>query len=478
MRPDPLRSPERRSSLLLGLPLACGLAGCASHRYEPHELDSAAVVRDLVVERAALGAERAAGEPLTLARAALWLRERGPDVREAIAGYRTALARARVATPLPNPSLEIGPELGFGDDVQTREVTATGALGWSFPLGSRLEREDARNLAAAERARVDALATFREQYLELRARYARLGAARARYAVHAELARSTEASIAMALEMVEAGSAAALDVSLFRLDHARERARLVESESASRRAESDLAALVAVDAGDLGPVPAEVAALPAAPPELAPLRDGLAGGHPELLRRRAAYELAERELALEVSREVPDLSIGVGGGGETGEQKTVLRLGLGLDLLVFDHNQQAIAQAEERREAARAEYEAAVQRALTELERAHRALEPAMRRHRLLHDEVLPAAFENVEIAHESLAAGSADALQVLDAERSLRQVQIEHVDAGLEETLAWCALERAAGRPLVSFPSDPDAAGAEPPEEIAAPLPAAEDRP
>ena len=112
-------------------------------------------------------------------------------------------------------------------------------------------------------------------------------------------------------------------------------------------------------------------------------------------------------------------------------------------------------------------YEAAAHRILTAIERARATVVLASAQHRILRDEVLPAAGDNVEIARQSLAAGSAGALQLLDAERSFRQVQIEVLEARLAEQLAWSDLEKAVGFPLVEFRSDPASGGRTPPREL-----------
>ena len=104
---------------------------------------------------------------------------------------------------------------------------------------------------------------------------------------------------------------------------------------------------------------------------------------------------------------------------------------------------------------------------ITAIERARATVVLAAAQHRVLRDEVLPAASANIEIAKQSLAAGVAGALQLLDAERSFRQVQIEVLEARLAEQLAWSNLEKAVGFPLLEFRSDPNAGGRTPPKEL-----------
>jgi cobalt-zinc-cadmium efflux system outer membrane protein len=147
-----------------------------------------------------------------------------------------------------------------------------------------------------------------------------------------------------------------------------------------------------------------------------------------------------------------------------------LGLSLGIELPLFDRNQQAIAEAHERRDEVRTRFESEAQRVLAAVERARGAVVLASAQHRILDEDVLPAAQANVEIAQQSLAAGSAGALQLLDAERSLRQVHVEVLEARLAAQMAWSDLEKAVGFPLVEFASDPAAAGRTPPIELVAP--------
>lgn len=447
------------------------LAGCTFHSYEadplpPHQVDALAAQREAPEQE-----DPDAPPPeLTLRRAIEWLRTRGPRMRETIAAYYTALARAGVPTPWPNPVLTAGPEFGFGSAVDGNEVVPFASLGLTIPLSGRLGRQDELNEAVAQAARADALATFRELYLDLRARYVQLAVSQQREAVRGSVLAAAEASLTATQQLVAAGAATALDVSLFRLEHAREKSRALTARIEVTNAASDLSDLVAVSPGRLGVVPdSALPATPAMQPEPARLRELIEKEHPELLRVRAEYEVAERRLHLEITKQYPDLTFGSSFRGEAGERKTILGLSLGIELPVFDRNQQAIAEAIKQREEVRARYETTAHRVLSAVERASATLRMAAEQHRILRDEVLPAATANVEIAQQSIAAGSASALQLLDAERSLRQVQLEVLEARLSEQLAWSDLEKAVGFPLVEFRSDPGGEGRTPPRELTA---------
>ena len=334
-----LQHPRTRAACSIALALM--FSACAIHSYAPDPLPPDRF-EALSTERQELGSSGPHDEPgeLSLGKAAEWLRTRGPRVRETVAAYRTALARAGVPTPWPNPGIAIGPELGWGSDVNVNKVVPFGSLSFTIPISGRLGRQDDLNQALAEAAQADALATFRELYLDLRARYVRLAVSQKREAVRGTVLEAAQASLGVANDLVEAGAATALDVSLFQLEHARERSRLLGAELEVTNSASDLSDLVAVSPWRLGVLPET--ALPTPPedvPELGELRELIVKEHPALFRLRAGYEVAERQLHLEIAKQYPDLTFGSSLGGEVGERKTILGLSLGIEIPLFDRNQ-------------------------------------------------------------------------------------------------------------------------------------------
>ncbi len=186
------------------------------------------------------------------------------------------------------------------------------------------------------------------------------------------------------------------------------------------------------------------------------LKEMLILHHPELARLRARYAASERALRLEIAKQYPDLSIGGSGRGEVGDRKVILGLPLGIELPLFDRNEQGIAEAEGRREEIRTRYTAAASRALAALEHAHRVAQLSGRTRRILQQTILAKARNSIQLARRALAAGSGDVLRLLDSERTFRQVQIEALEAELADYRAWSALERATGWPLMKFPHEP----------------------
>lgn len=396
---------------------------------------------------------------VSLATAAAWMRERGPDVREVLAAYHTERSVAEIATPLPNPTFVFGPLWGIGPDKgSTHEVVPFGSLGVTIPWSGRLARQDELHWAIAESARVEALARYRELFLDLRSAFTGLITARSRLQLQAGIVTATEQSVDVVRLLVDSGAAGGSDVALLELELARARAKELEVHSALVQVEARLAKLVGVHAGSFEHLSRDaVPIFPAELPDLASLKSHLVFQHPGLGRLRARYEVAERSLHLEVANQYPDLRVGPSFEGDTGQESYLLGLTLGIEIPAFDRNQQGIARAEHRRTEVRVGYEATLNRALVELERAHRTLELARERRGFLRDKALPKAHNGTRFARQALSAGAGSGLELLEARRAQSEIEAQVLEAELEVREAWIALERSVGFPILRFPSESD---------------------
>jgi outer membrane protein, heavy metal efflux system len=430
---------------LLGL----ALVGCATQAYEADPLtadDFERVTRDHFEGEPRLGRD----VPLTPLLVTAVFHDRNPRLRQALAGYDEARAIADVDVPLANPALSLGPQFVFGADPGVPDVVAVGGIELTIPLSDRRGLQDAVAEERARAAATESWASFRELTCEVRGAYWRYGVQLERERRQVELAEASDGLIETAEGLVEAGIATALDVSLFRLESARTSARVFEARIERTQAAGELAEFLAVGTNRLGGVPLEYVPESGLLPELPGLYDLVLERSPALLRMRAAYAVAERELHLEIGKQVPDLVIGGAFGGNPGDSTEVLGLTLGIELPIFDKNEREIAAARARRERLRVQYEAEVHRVWGEVEQARLVLEYALQRHWIVREDVLPAAITSAETARQALRAGTANALQLLDAERSLREAKLEVLDAWSAELVAWTELERAVAAPLL----------------------------
>lgn len=435
---------------ILPLPLLAGTA-CVTYRAEPlrtfAELATPAPQVDVV----------------TLREAVHWLLQRNPRLVAARGRLAAAQAVAAVPTPAANPTLSVGPVWFTPAALVARSRNGFQAsLGWLLPWQGTRGATDDLNAATADAARIDAVAAAREEYLGLRDELARLAMLEDRLAGEQQLSSILEEGVAAQRRMGLRAQLGALQIDLAEFDqHAQAsqvdgvRARLVAAQVDVARRCGVAAARVAELPGRARPV------LPVALPVLDELCAVLAE-HPALARLRAAHTVAEAALRREVSRQYPNLSLGFAEEREQGVDR--LSLPLGITLPLFDRNQVAIAAAQQRRAARRAEYEATVRDLLLGLRGAFAQLELQQGRFMVQQQHT-----ERLQRAVEGKLRMLVSARSIDPAERTaaLRRVQQARID--LQQTRAalfgaWAALERACGAPLLRFPGEPEPPDAVPP--------------
>jgi cobalt-zinc-cadmium efflux system outer membrane protein len=195
-------------------------------------------------------------------------------------------------------------------------------------------------------------------------------------------------------------------------------------------------------AGDPGEVPAL--------PDEATAFARAASSNPELLAadREAAIEARRLGLFKAERLPVPVLALGADFNAP-GEFDVGGRAGISLSLPLFSRNQGEIAgsqarsaQLDDRRRALARAVEARVVSALARAE-ALRAQADAYRR------MLVPTAVEIEALAQESYTLGRTTVLAVLDAQRSLREVRSESVQAQVALQSALADLEDVLGGPI-----------------------------
>jgi len=456
---------RKRCAVGLSIFMVLLMTGC--EKYQARPLVTSDIIRDversrhLIATAASVDAStpeiQQSTTPFSFARAVSLMKEHSPSLKEIRAEFETAQATAKVKTPLPNPALEAGPQFGFGPDIGDKyQLQPFGSLGFSFPTGRRLKRQDELNRANAQLAQMELQIRSRELYLDLRREYSRLVLARTRLATRKKILETAEKSSAVTRKLVEAGQATALDVGLIDLDRARVQTEALNAETEIADLAGQLSQLIGVHPEHFEPLPeAPLPEMPGEVPPLSELKNMMFANHLGLARLRAKYEVAERELHLEIAKQYPDFRFGPSFDRDTGEKKNNLGLTLGIDLPVFDRNQQAVATAKKKRDEVRVKYEAAANRALADLERTVKSYELATQKLKLIKTVLLPQTTRNMDLARRGLEAGGLDSLRVLETERGQREILIDALDTEFAVRSTWVALEQAVGYPLFQFPSE-----------------------
>lgn len=306
----------------------------------------------------------------------------------------------------------------------------------------------AATLADREEAELTLTAEIARDYIELRTEQRRLAIAR-------EILSLRRDSLRLATAQFESGFAPALDPIRAQVELADSEAEVPLLEAGTRTAIYRLGVLAGRSPETLlsllapsRPVPEVQAEVPIGLPS-------------DLLRRRPDIRAAERLLAAANARIgvreadlYPHFSLTGVAGFESLEAGSFLTgpsryfaVGPSISWLVFDANRirdEALAE-QARRDAAAAAYRTTVLRALSEVESALVAYGRSEERRKALQEEV-QASTKAVTLARQLYASGLQDYLTVLDAQRSVRRVEMSLATSNETCADSFIALVKALG--------------------------------
>lgn len=229
-------------------------------------------------------------------------------------------------------------------------------LEFTLPVSGRLEVERDR-AAASYRAALQAIVADEWALrMEVRRAWARWSATREREALQVANLDALDALAALVGNLEELGELSRLEARLVYIERELQAAALASTRREGMSAHASLLELLGLPAGTVELVPSLVVAEGAADASDA----RIIAHNTEVAVARAAYEVAEESLRLEIRRQYPDITIG-GGYGEEDDRR--LLLGLSVPIPVLNGNRPAIAIAEAERRAARARVETAFEEA-------------------------------------------------------------------------------------------------------------------
>ncbi len=433
-------------TLLLSFGTLCALTACQV--YEPKPLVPVDVL-------ALLEGERRAEEPssINLATATQHLLQRNLKIRAALAEYEVLQAKVEIPTPLPNPTILAGPSLLSGPGVSSAtRLGIDSSLGWAIPLSGRLGLRDDVSEMEAESALVHAVGTQREEWLSVRHDFASLALTEQRLAAQRALVESAAKAVDVQKTMLRA-QATAIDVRFVELEHANAEAAVFTALESRADLLGRLAQRCGVPQLSFAALSRQVLpGLPVGPPAVDVLTDLLLEA-PEFLRLRSEYLVSERQLRLEIARQYPDLVLA--GGYEREGSVDKFSLGIGIELPLFDRNQQAIAQARATREGIRSRYTASLRERIAAITAARNRL--LLRIERLAHMQkrVVPLTAELQDLGVRMVAAGGLDTMRLLVIIRTQRAARLDEIAAEINVFESWAELEGLCGAPLLAFPGE-----------------------
>ncbi|MFC3457060.1 TolC family protein [Massilia haematophila] len=357
------------------------------------------------------------------------------------AGHEAAASEAAIdqAGRYPNPTLEY---LREGEQAGTR--TTTIQINQPIELGGKRRARVALAEGEAALARSDLAALRQEVRAEVIAAFYGVLAARERQELASQLAALAERSVDVAARQVAAGKVPPIDATRARLAALEARTELNTAGAELALARTRLGALVGRPGDALELATQSDEALP----RLAPLPVLLARAAEAAPVRRARAALAAQDAQAQVERaaRVPDVTLSVGSqrADEVGRRQAVL--GLSVPLPLFDRNSGRLGAALRRTDKAREELAAAETAAAAELGAAHVRFQVASQEAALLREEAIPDARSSHALTLKGFEHGKFGLLDVLDAQRTLAQVQARQWNAQLAAWQAYADIARLAG--------------------------------
>jgi cobalt-zinc-cadmium efflux system outer membrane protein len=164
--------------------------------------------------------------------------------------------------------------------------------------------------------------------------------------------------------------------------------------------------------------------------------------------RRALARVAQREAEARLARtqRTPDLTLVLGTRREGPDERNQAVVGLSVPLPIFNRNEGALRQALSRVDQAREQQEGEGARLRAALAQAHARLLAARDEAALVRGEILPGARSAWQAASRGFEAGKFGFLEVLDAQRTLFQSQLQALQADAEIQRAAAEIARLTG--------------------------------
>jgi outer membrane protein, heavy metal efflux system len=381
---------------------------------------------------------------LTLPRAEQLLQSRNRELQAARRAVEAAQANTLAAGAPPNPTLSLGvsafnPAAGIGPGAY-RDKTVDSAV----RLDQLIERGDKRELRIANARSLESASNedlsdaYRQQLLALRSAYYDLMFAQDKTDISRDSAQLFDTSLHAAELRLKTGDIAAADVSRLRVDALRAANDARAAEADLRRAQLTLAYMIGADA-QASAIRA-VDAWPAhAAAEEGEVTDELLDRRPDVRAAKARVEAAQKARELARSLKSNDVTVGaqfdhypLGTTPNSNQFGNGNSYGLFVSIPLF-----ARYQFQGEIQGAEVAYSSALEsldrvRALArgELARALSDLQAAAERLRRYDESLLVEAKKSAESAEFAYRNGALGVMDVLDARRTLRAIQIDAASA------------------------------------------------
>ena len=397
---------------------------------------------------------------LSLSAADALLLQKNRELQAARRAVEAAQAATLGAGARPNPNLSLGvgsinPQVGVGaGGLRDKVVDSSIRIDQLVERGNKLELR-VSTAKKLETASADDLADMlRQQRLALRGGYFDLLLAQDRLAIGADTAELYQRSLQAAELRLQAGDIASSDVARIRVDALRAQNDARAAEADRRRAQFALAYLIgaeqqaeAIKATDPWPAPQ---ATPTADP------DQMIERRPDVRAARARVDAASAALDLAKSLRKRDLTLGAqfdhypvnpnyaaGSGAGTGNTWGVF---VSVPLFTGYYYEGEIRSAEVAYDAAADNLERTRALARSDIAKARSDVDAAAERLARYRDSMLGEAKKSADSAEFAYKNGAIGVMDLLDARRTLRAIQLDAAAAQADHAKALAAWEAGRG--------------------------------
>jgi len=391
----------------------------------------------------ALGCSAQCAYALTLAEAEALLIANNRDLAAARRAVEGAQAQQLIAGARPNATLSLNStSINVANTVEGQKRTADTTLRIDQPFERGNKRELRLDAASGlERAaQNDSLDVLRQQLAAVRGTYYDLKQAQERGRVLSESAQLFAGTLQAAQIRLKAGDLAPADVAKVQVDYERAQNDARAAQADLTRARLTLAYLIGTERAA-----AELTATDSWPtPERADAEavEQAIEARPDVLAAKARFEAAEKLRDLARAQRTRDVTLGAQVERWLPGSPPTTAVGFGVSIPLFTGNDYSgdIQKAEVDRYAA-LDFLARVRAiAAIDLRRAASDLNAAAERVERYEGSLLDAAGRSAQAAEFAFQRGALSVLEVLDARRTLRAVQLESVAARADYSRALAA--------------------------------------
>lgn len=381
------------------------------------------------------------------------------SARQQIEASRIDLERAGLR---PNPTLSFS-DTGwkYNQNPVGRNGDLFARLDQPIERGGKLQLRQAQGLAALQAAQFDLLRSERQVLTRVAVAIIDLDTARLRQTAAREIATALDRSEAIAKRRLGAGDLSEVSVGRVSADAIRARNDVTAAQGDINEAMQNLRVLIG-SAGieklerqqmDIDSLPVPLAPVaPVASDNLPPLADTSA---PELIAAQRREAVAQAALDIAKAQRTRDVSVGVQLERASFASTSSIGVSISFPLFVFNDYSTDIRRASSDVISAQIETRRLQQQWQAERIRFSLGLANAQERETRLRDQALPVAVRTAETAEFAFQRGAASVLEVLDAQRTLRSVQIEVLNARADRLRAAASVALQADPSLRFNPAD-----------------------